>query len=383
MVLTSKGVNWIAIVFYLSFLFLASPSVLFASNNTHDSTTAGNSCQLSIHPLMNYLSDYGMGIGPHIEAVAHGKSLAITTVGYPETGARWLALAGMLRGNKYSLQLVTRLERSERFIYSPYDNTFDKRASGWKTRFSGILSGLRNFGSHTRFGLVVRSDIAWSGAASLPSGQPALISERALRDASQHGAGIRFIYELADDTGKKPKLTADISLTAGIADEEFWKYTHFDWGYVGSVQFACSPLRRLIVAVDLEGSYSMNAPQPLRASLGGYGSLRGYPVYYRYGRRLAAARNEISWVLAEKAQILSAPLHSFWDRLHLEPDNLALVCFYDTGTVGDPEFGWLKTLHGFGAGLRMNVTRRTLFWFEAAGSPDHAARFYLGFGVKS
>lgn len=128
------------------------------------------------------------------------------------------------------------------------------------------------------------------------------------------------------------------------------------------------------------GRFQSVSPPPVRNYIGGDRSMRGQPAHRDFGRRFISGRAQINWDMISQWSTPFTVVNYFWSRIPRYRLDVEFVTFYDFGAVGDPDYGWRHTRHGYGAGLRFVLPPELVFFLDIARSPGGDVRFYLGGG---
>jgi hypothetical protein len=137
---------------------------------------------------------------------------------------------------------------------------------------------------------------------------------------------------------------------------------------------------RLRMYVRGDGRYLETTPWLARNYLGGSKKIRGQPYRRIFARRILMGRAQAHYRFIDSFTLPFRVLHTFMPWIHVWPLEVEAVAFYDAGSAGDPDFGWLRTHHGFGGGIRIVLPPELVVRIDIGFSPGGSPRLYFGIG---
>ena len=121
-------------------------------------------------------------------------------------------------------------------------------------------------------------------------------------------------------------------------------------------------------------------PEPLHQFLGWGRNHRGQPYMREWGRRFLSGRFQYHLTFSENSNVPFCYVNQILSIVPPTPISWEIVPFYDIGAIGDPEFGWHKTRHGFGIGIHMVMPPELVLRLDFAIAPGGPIRFFIGSG---
>ena len=192
-------------------------------------------------------------------------------------------------------------------------------------------------------------------------------------------AGIHARYRTTGPVRPLDGVVLSVILQAGGVEWNGWEKPRTEATAVLHGAWAVPAGDHLRIYLRGEGRLQLESPPPLRDYIGGGERVRGIPDRREFGRRVLLGRAQLHLTAIRGMRWPMELASAIIPPIPVWPMEVEVVPFYDVGAVGDPDFGWLKTRHGFGGGLRFVLPPDLVVHLDIAQSPGGETKFYFGF----
>lgn len=363
---------------FLSFLILlALTSTGICENNAESETKTS----LIAAPYIAGGSDEGIEFGLSAGISRYPVLMmyftgSVSTKGYSSTSIRGEFSTGNFR---YSGEISG--SRVLRYLFPPQPDFPDEYASALIDRLEFNLAMLKPVSDELEFGPKIAIDIAEGNEIEYIDGTPGLSSTLP-----------RFGYGISSQLGLMGRfhttstfrptdgILAELSLLGGNASGVNLEKSVLDFS--SEISFVYAKLLSDNWRYYWRGwwGHQHSTAPPNQFSIGGKNTLRGQRDQRYFGRRAVSSRLQLTYSVMERWELPKRVVKAVWKSFPLTDLDIEAVAFYDAGTTGDPEYGWYKTRHGLGAGIRLVSPPEMTFFIDVARSPGGDLRIYMGAG---
>ena len=337
--------------------------------------------QILAYPWVSINSDEGLSVGFSAGIAQPPGIVLFPTVSVASVGKASIGIRGEIISGRWHGMGETTLFRSVRFLYPAGEGIPDYYASATVDRFYSSLSILRSTASGIEIGPDLLIDIAKGKDAEDFDDQPLDIDTLArFGFGSIVQAGIRARWYNTSPIRPMDGWLVEGAIRAGRASGDANAGVCLDAAADWKIAWTKPISERTRIYLRGWGRHQWNSPPPVRNDIGWVRSVRGQPFHRDFGRRFISGRTQIHRTVLTGWGLPFRIAHSIWSKIPSYRLDVEMVGFYDVGVVGDPDFGWKKTRHGYGVGLRFILPPELVFMLDFGITPGGDIRFYLGGG---
>jgi hypothetical protein len=192
--------------------------------------------------------------------------------------------------------------------------------------------------------------------------------------------GMRARYSTTSPIRPTDGVIVDGMVLAGRSEGEFNATSRFDMNASLRLAIAKPLSRNFMLYLRNDSHFQLETPTPLRKHIGGDKELRGEPLRRDLGRRVLLGRAQLHYTLTRSFTMPWKMVHAIFKSVPINSAEIELVPFYDIGVAGDPDYGWKRTRHGYGMGLKFVLPPDLVITLDFATTASGLTGFYFMFG---
>ncbi len=243
------------------------------------------------------------------------------------------------------------------------------------------LSTLANITDRFEFGPVVNVSTSESKDFELLNDSefdPKVLMNYQKANLSLFGARAR--YSTTSPIRPTDGVIIDGMVLAGRSEGEFNATPRFDLNASLRLAIAKPLSRNFMLYLRNDSHFQLETPTPLRKHIGGDKELRGEPLRRDLGRRVLLGRAQLHYTITRSFTMPWRMVHAIFKSVPINSAEIELVPFYDVGVAGDPDYGWKRTRHGYGMGLKFVLPPDLVITLDFATTASGLTGFYFMFG---
>ncbi|MBZ0265236.1 hypothetical protein K8I28_11250 [bacterium] len=333
-------------------------------------------------PYVSYSSDYGFVFGLGLGAAQGNDKFVALTMNLATKGNYGIGVRGEVKLGKWRVGREINYYRLRRYLYSPTGSPPDTLAKVKMDQFKLHLSALTAVAKNLEIGPELYYSYAKGREPQTKNDLSlSLDSLPEFQLGTDFMVGARGRYRTVSPVRPMNGMLLETGIRVGRTTSDYKTNPEINFAVDARAMLARKISSRIRIYLRGEGEYQYRTPHSVRAFIGGEQTLRGQPDRRDFGRRKVLSRAQLHVNLIHDWLFPSQFVNRVIPFAPVQPLEIEAIAFHDAGIAGDPDCGWRRTRHGYGAGLRFIVPPELIFHIDYAITPEGLSAVYFGAGA--